>query len=201
MAKPNYKKKSIQTMENEPKKTGLGKKILYLFIIPLLFAVALLLTFAQITNINVFEKAKVFTSLGQEEPKDENEKKKTNRLEERVVSLQAEIQQKEVQIDKLQAEIDSSEKSQESLLLEQESLLQQIEELKRQNEQTKRDYAEVVSTFEKMSAKTAAPVITNMSDAEALRILASLKPDTVAKIYEKMSSQDAAKYTELMTKQ
>lgn len=199
MAKPNNKKKSIQTMDKEPKKVGLGKKILYLFIIPLLFALALLLTFAQITNINVFEKAKELTSLGQEEPIDEN--KKTSRLEERVVSLQAEIQQKEVQIDKLQAEVDGSEKSQESLLLEQESLLQQIEELKRQNEQSKRDYAEIVSTFEKMSAKTAAPVITNMSDAEALRILASLKPDTVAKIYEKMSPQDAAKYTELMTKQ
>ena len=199
MAKPNNKKKSIQTMDKEPKKVGLGKKILYLFIIPLLFALSLLLTFAQITNINVFEKAKELTSLGQEEPIDEN--KKTSRLEERVVSLQAEIQQKEVQIDKLQAEVDGSEKSQESLLLEQESLLQQIEELKRQNEQSKRDYAEVVSTFEKMSAKTAAPVITNMSDAEALRILASLKPDTVAKIYEKMSPQDAAKYTELMTKQ
>lgn len=199
MAKPNNKKKSVQTMDNEPKKAGLGKKILYLFIIPLLFALALLLTFAQITHINVFEKAKELTSLGQEESIGEN--KKTNRLEERVVSLQAEIQQKEVQIDKLQAEIDNSEKSQESLLLEQESLLQQIEELKRQNEQSKRDYAEVVSTFEKMSAKTAAPVITNMSDAEALRILASLKPDTVAKIYEKMSPQDAAKYTELMTKQ
>ncbi|MEK4245078.1 hypothetical protein MKZ20_06965 [Psychrobacillus sp. FSL K6-2684] len=199
MAKPNNKKKSVQTMDNEPKKAGLGKKILYLFIIPLLFALALLLTFAQITHINVFEKAKELTSLGQEESIGEN--KKTNRLEERVVSLQAEIQQKEVQIDKLQAEIDNSEKSQESLLLEQESLLQQIEELKRQNEQSKRDYAEVVSTFEKMSAKTAAPVITNMSDAEALRILASLKPDTVAKIYEKMSPLDAAKYTELMTKQ
>lgn len=199
MAKPNNKKKSVQTMDNEPKKAGLGKKILYLFIIPLLFALALLLTFAQITHINVFEKAKELTSLGQEESIGES--KKTNRLEERVVSLQAEIQQKEVQIDKLQAEIDNSEKSQESLLLEQESLLQQIEELKRQNEQSKRDYAEVVSTFEKMSAKTAAPVITNMSDAEALRILASLKPDTVAKIYEKMSPQDAAKYTELMTKQ
>ncbi|MBD7942695.1 hypothetical protein H9650_01100 [Psychrobacillus sp. Sa2BUA9] len=199
MAKPNNKKKSVQTMDNEPKKAGLGKKILYLFIIPLLFALALLLTFAQITHINVFEKAKELTSLGQEESIGEN--KKTNRLEERVVSLQAEIQQKEVQIDKLQAEVDGSEKSQESLLLEQESLLQQIEELKRQNEQSKRDYAEVVSTFEKMSAKTAAPVITNMSDAEALRILASLKPDTVAKIYEKMSPQDAAKYTELMTKQ
>ena len=40
-----------------------------------------------------------------------------------------------------------------------------------------------------MSAKTAAPVITKMSDAEALRILTSLKPDTVASIYEKMTTR------------
>ncbi len=199
MAKKNNQKKSLHTMDNGPRKIGLGKKILYLFIIPLLFALALLLTFAQITNINVFEKAKELTSFGEDKPLDDN--KKSIRLEERVVSLQAEIQQKEVQINKLHDEIENSEKSQESLLLEQGNLLQEIEDLKRQNEQSKRDYAEVVSTFEKMSAKSAAPVISNMSDAEAMRILASLKPDTVAKIYEKMSPQDAAKYTELMTKQ
>ena len=72
MAKKNYKKKSNQTMDTEPKKAGLGKKILYLFIIPLLFALALLLTFAQITNINVFEKAKELTSFGKDEPLDGN---------------------------------------------------------------------------------------------------------------------------------
>lgn len=199
MAKKNNKKKSLHTMDTEPRGIGLGKKIVYLFFIPLLFALALLLTFAQITNINVFEKAKELTSIGQDKPLDDQSK--NDRLEERVVSLQAEIQQKEVQINQLQAEVENSEKSQETLLIEQESLLQEIEELKRQTEQSKRDYAEVVSTFEKMSAKSAAPVITNMSDAEAMRILASLKPDTVAKIYEKMSPQDAAKYTELMTKQ
>ena len=52
-----------------------------------------------------------------------------------------------------------------------------------------------------MSAKTSAPVIVKMSDAEALRILTSLKPETVAKIFEKMLPEDAAKYTELMSKQ
>ena len=50
-----------------------------------------------------------------------------------------------------------------------------------------------------MSAKSVAPVIVKMTDAEAIRILASLKPDTLAAVLEKMSPEDAAKYTTLMT--
>ena len=50
--------------------------------------------------------------------------------------------------------------------------------LKRGEESTKQKFTEIVSTFEKMSAKSAAPVITKMSDAEAIQILTNLKPDT-----------------------
>ena len=83
---------------------------------------------------------------------------------------------------------------------EQTSLLAQIEALKMEKEDYKRDMKEIISTFEKMSAKSAAPVITNMSDAEAIQILTSLKPEVLAPILEKMSPKDAAKYTSLMTK-
>ncbi|MEK4485179.1 hypothetical protein MHH81_06190 [Psychrobacillus sp. FSL H8-0484] len=199
MAKRNKSTKSMQAVNNESNSISKMKMLFYWFIIPFLFALALLLIYALIAKINVFEKAKELTNQGQEQVLTEDVK--TNRLEEKVVSLQADIQQKEVQIDKLQTEIDNSSQSNEALLVEQQRLLDEIEALQNQRESTKRDYAEIVSTFEKMSAKTAAPVITNMSDAEALRILTSLKPDTVAKIYEKMTPEDAAKYTELMTKQ
>ena len=40
-----------------------------------------------------------------------------------------------------------------------------------------------------------------MSDAEALRIISSLKPDTLAAIFEKMTPEDAARYTELLSQQ
>ena len=51
-----------------------------------------------------------------------------------------------------------------------------------------------------MSAKSAAPVITEMDDEEAIRILTNLKPDILAAILEKMVPQDAAKYTTMMAK-
>jgi len=39
-----------------------------------------------------------------------------------------------------------------------------------------------------------------MSDAEAVQILTNLKSETLANILEKMTAEDAAKYTSLMTK-
>ena len=199
MAKRNKTNKGMEQVDGETKGIGKIKMFFYWFIIPVLFALLLLLVIAQIANINVFEKGKEITGFGEEQILTED--KKTDVLEERVVTLQAEIQEKEAQIDKVQTELDKSATEQEALLIEQERLLDEIATLTRNQESAKRDYAEIVSTFEKMSAKTAAPVIINMSDAEALRILTSLKPDTVASIYEKMTPEDAAKYTELMTKQ
>lgn len=199
MAKQNKSNKSIPQEKNSAKGISKMKMFLYWFIIPLLFALALLLIIAQILNVNVFEKAKDLTGVGQTEVVTEDIK--TDRLEERVVSLQAEIKQKEAEIGQLQGQIENSAKSNEDLLIEQQRLLDEIESLQREQTSTKQAYSEIVSTFEKMSAKAAAPVITKMSDAEALRILTSLKPDTVAKIYEKMTPEDAAKYTELMTEQ
>ncbi|MFJ8063820.1 MotE family protein [Psychrobacillus sp. NPDC096426] len=199
MANRNKSNKSIPQEKNSAKGISKMKMFFYWFIIPLLFALALLLIIAQILNVNVFEKAKDLTGVGKTEVVTED--KQTNRLEERVVSLQAEIQQKEAEINQLQVKIENSSKSNEALLVEQQRLLDEIETLQREQTSTKQAYSEIVSTFEKMSAKAAAPVITKMSDAEALRILTSLKPDTVAKIYEKMTPEDAAKYTELMTEQ
>ena len=198
MAKKKMSKTSTNKVDDS-QSVSKSKMFLYWFIIPFLFALALLLIVAQIANINVFEKAKELT--GVEKPEVVTEDDLSNRLGDKVVSLQAEIKQKEAEIGKIQASLDDSKKTNEELLVEQTRLLDEIENLKRQQNSTKQEYAEIVSTFEKMSAKTAAPVITKMSDAEALRILTSLKPDTVAKIYEKMTPEAAAKYTELMTKQ
>jgi len=199
MAKPNKTTKGVQNNSSQPNKIGKGKMFFYWFIIPFLFALALLLGFAQITDVNIFEKAKELTSPEQQGAG--NEEAKNERLEQRVVTLQAEIQEKEVQIDQLQRQMEKSEQSKEELLVEQERLLDEIESLQRQKEGAKRDFSEVLTTFENMSAKTAAPVITKMSDAEALRILTSLEPETAAKIYEKMTPEDAAKYIELMSQQ
>lgn len=189
------------TSQKKEKSRGIFQTILLLVIIPLLFATAVFLIIAQVAGINVFDKAKEwsgnlpFVNEQREEPGEGDPV-----LEERVVSLQAEIQEKEAQLFKLQEELDKSTDEKEQLLLEQEKLQEEIEVLQREKDDSKKQFAEIVRTFEQMSAKSAAPVITNMSDAEAIQILTNLKPDDLAAILEKMTPEDAAKYTTMMTK-
>lgn len=170
-------------------------------LVTLMLTTAVILVIAKFNNVNVFDAVK---EMAQSLPfvKSEAEQEQSQNdfiLEGRVVELQAEIHEKEAEVNQLQQQLDTSANENEALLLEQERLLAEIEELKRAQDSTKQKQSEVVKTFEQMSAKSAAPVIVKMSDAEALQILTSLKPDRLAAILEKMSPDDAAKYMSMMT--
>ena len=66
-------------------------------------------------------------------------------------------------------------------------------------EENKRAFREIVKTYETMSAKSAAPIISNMDTSEAVKILTNIKPESLAAIMEKLPAEEAAKYTELLT--
>lgn len=196
------KKTTDLTDIKREKSQGFFQKIFFWIVIPLMFASALFLIVAKFADVNVFDK---MSELSEGLPfVGEREKDETGFdevvLEERVVMLQAEIQEKEAQVTQLQQELETSADEKEALLVEQEKLLDEIAKLKRQGDDSKQKFKEVVLTFERMSAKSAAPVITNMDDAEAIQILTNLKPDTLAAILEKMPAEDAAKYTTIMAK-
>lgn len=201
MKKQISKESNLSAMKKD--KSSGGFQILLIWVlIPILVASAVFLIYAKFTDVNVFDKAKEMTAKlpfaeGQQEEDVESDGLV---LEERVVTLQAEIHEKEAQIFNLQKELNVSVGEKEKLLIEQEKLLDEILTLQRERDSSKRNFTEIVSTFEKMSAKSAAPVITKMTDAEAIRILSNLKPDVLASILEKMPAEDAAKYTSLMTK-
>ena len=190
----------VKQTKKKEKSRSFFQTLLVLVIIPLLFATAVFLIIAKVADINVFDKAK---ELAVELPfigaKEEGNGAKDLNLEERVVTLQAEIQEKEAQLFKLQDELDKSAGEKEQLLVEQEKLLAEIDTLNRGKDDSKSEFKEIVNTFEQMSAKAAAPVITKMSDAEAIQILTNLKPDKLAAIFEKMIPEDAAKYTTMIT--
>ena len=201
------KKTKITEGLSEKKKDespGIFQKLLLWVLIPLLFTTALVLIIAKFADVNVFDKAKEMSAnlpfIGEPQDKDKNVGTDDVVLEERVVTLQAELKEKEAQLFKVQAELDESADENESLLIEQERLLDEIAVLERGDESAKEKSNEIVATFEKMSAKSAAPVLTNMSDAEAIEILVNLKTDKLAAILEKMAPKDAAKYTTMMTK-
>ena len=205
MAKPKKKKekKQIESIEVEGKKSiGFFQILLAWVIIPLMFTTAVVLIIAKVADVNVFDQAKEWTSkvpfLEQKAPDEKVEGDLI--LEERVISLQAEIQEKEAQLFEVQDELTVVKDSNETLEIEKEQLNEEIEKLKLAQSETKRDFKEIVTTYEQMSAKSSAPVITKMGDAEAIQILSSLKPATLASILEKMSPEEAAKYTSMLTK-
>ena len=204
VAKRNKNKMEQQVGENEVEsQPGFFKKFFYLFLIPFMFLIAILLIITSVTEYNVFKMADGVVEKIPFISSDEDEGVIENSLlnEQKVVELQAEIQEKEAQISQLQSQIDSSAIEKEELLVEQERLLFEIEKLKRNQEETQKEFKEILSTFEKMSAKTAAPILVQMSDTESLRIMSSMKPDTLSAIFTKMSPADAARYTELLSQQ
>ena len=200
MVRKAKEKKPIAATEK--RKSGAFGKIVMVILITLMFTTAVLLVIAKFNDVNVFDKAKEVTAglpfVG--DPEQKTLLADEGILEDRVVDLQAEIKEKEAEVFQLQKQLDASADEKEVLLIEQERLLGEIQALERDNDSSTQKVSEIVSTFEKMSAKSAAPVITNMSDAEAIQILSSLKTDNLASILEKMSPEDAAKYTSMMTK-
>ena len=199
----NIMEQQVEETEVETKSPGFFKKFFYLFLIPLMFVIAIALIIASVTEYNVFKMADDVVEKIPFIKSDENENivENSSLNEQKVVELQAEIQEKEIQITQLQTQIDSSALEKEQLLEEQERLLFEIEKLKRDQEESQKEFNEILSTFEKMSAKTAAPILIEMSDTESLRIMSSMKPDTLSAIFAKMSPADAARYTELLSQQ
>ena len=199
MAKNDVEK--FEEVELEEKKPGFFQKLFFWFLIPVVFTVAVVLIIAQFTNTNVFQVADSVKDKIPFVSSKEEVIENTALNEEKVVSLQAEIQEKEAEITQLQTEIESATSSNEELLLEQERLLNEIEQLKRAQEETQLELKEILKTYETMSAKKAAAILTEMSESEALRIMSSMKSNTLTAIFEKMEPADAARYTELLAEQ
>jgi len=199
MAKNKEKNKELEQSDIEERSPGIFQKIFILGVIPLVFIITVLLIISMFTSFNVFEKAKGLTSSIPFLSNEEDASSVNNT--EKVVSLQAQIKEKEAELESLKADLEKATADNDALVVEQERLQFEIDKLKREQQQAKVDFAEILTTYEKMAPEASAPVIVKMNDTEALRILTSLKPKTLAEILTNMKPEEAAKYTELMAKQ
>ncbi|UQD51709.1 hypothetical protein C0971_06415 [Bacillus methanolicus] len=187
--------------EKEKKKFGRLQWFLYVVVIPMLFALVVALIVMTFAGINVFDAAKEY---GKKIPivsnifKHENSKSITE-IEKSMVGLEGEIKDKEAKINQLVTQMQNKDQEIERLNLEKKRLEDQINELAAIQEKNKRALKDIVRTYETMSPKKAAPIITKMKNEEALKILTNMKADTLASIMENMPPEEAAKYTELLT--
>ncbi|MBS4193985.1 hypothetical protein KHA97_02705 [Bacillus sp. FJAT-49870] len=187
-----------QNIEKEP---STFHRFIFWVLIPLLFALFLTLLITSIAGVNVFQRAK---EIGEKVPVISSmiagtAKDNLLEYEEKIVSLDAEIQNKNAQIDQLKSQIDKNETEKERFLLEKEQLEQTIDELRQMRDENKRAYKEIVSTYEAMAPKNAAPIILEMKDDEAVKVLSNIGTESLAKILEKMPPEQAAKYLEKLS--
>ena len=194
MAKNTMKKNEVSNGV-EDKSPGIFQKIFYLLIVPLLFIIGIFVGIASVTDFNIFEKtANLINDSSSEESVDGQD------FTEKVVKLEAEVKEKEAQIDQLQAKLESAESEKQQSVTVQEQLQYEIDKLQQEQSETKKEFEDILKSFEQMSAKAAAPILVEMDREEALKILSSMKPDTLSAVLTKMSPEDAADFTEQLSK-
>ncbi|GAA0331829.1 hypothetical protein GCM10008967_23060 [Bacillus carboniphilus] len=192
--------KAMAENEQTQKTFSKGQWFLFVVVIPILFALTVGLVLLSFAGVNVFEKAH---AIGQQIPGISgmlSEEKASSEIKmEDVVALQGQIKERETQIQRMEAQMQNKDQSISELQseIEQQQLL--IDELRNVQEKSKREFKEVVSTFETMSAKSAAPILIEMDEYVALQVLSTINKDSLASILEKMPPEDAARFAQKLT--
>ncbi len=194
-----------QPKENKTEKKEKLSKFQTFFmlgVIPTLFAVAVFLTILSFSGINVFEKAK---ELGQKLPfigKNIGEEVSDGEDQEQlIIELKGQIKDQEVVIGRLEKRLTEKDEENQRLIQQIEQLEEMIRDSDYEQDQEQTAFQEIVKTYENMTPKRAAPIISSMNDNEAVRILSNLKPEQRAAIMEKMDPEQAAKYTEMLVQE
>jgi flagellar motility protein MotE (MotC chaperone) len=191
----------IETEELQAKKARPFQKFLLIVFIPLLILITAGLIVATAAGVNVFNQAKVISQkipiAGSFFQKENAQSVKT--IQKNVNELQSQLKERNSEISQLQENIDKKDQELQKAQLENSSLQQNNTDLIASQKEAKRALKDIVSTYETMSPKKAAPIIAKMTDSEALKILTSIKPEVLAGIMENMDPTQAARFTELMT--
>ncbi|MDQ0412504.1 MotE family protein [Mesobacillus stamsii] len=177
------------------------QKFIFVVAIPVLFSIVVALVALSFLGVNILQTAKDF---GSNVPflssmVKVNKQPSVEEFQKQIVSMEAVITDRDAKLKQLQSEIDSKDTDLKRMELEKGQLQAQIEELTAIKEGNKRAFQEIVKTYETMSAKSAASIISKMKSDEAMKILTNIKTDSLAAILEKLPADVAANYTQLLT--
>jgi len=104
---------------------------------------------------------------------------------------EAKLKQKEKELNATLKKIEEEKKQIEELIKKNKQILKAIKEAK---------LDKITQSYAKMRPKNAAEILSNMDIKDALNILQKLPARILAKIFAKMDSQKAAKFSELLQK-
>ncbi|AYV71168.1 MULTISPECIES: MotE family protein [Niallia] len=187
--------------EEKKKPFNIFQRFLMVAVIPTIFAIIVLVLLLMYSGADVAEKGKELLNAI---PFLSEEKKSTDKLLENnkntISSLQTKLKERDKEIKSLESQLENSENRFQSANSEKEKLQSELQSLQSAQEETKKAMNEIVKTYETMSPKNAAAILSEMSEKEAMKILGELKPAKLASVLEKMEPAVASKYTELLSK-
>ncbi|KWW10920.1 MULTISPECIES: hypothetical protein [Peribacillus] len=175
--------------------------------IPLIFAVTVALIVLTVAGVNVADKAKEmsakipFIESGKKDEEKGNADRNDEKVSIKLEKLETEIETKQKEIDKLEGIIDTRDKTIEKAEAEKQQLQLEMNQLKVSQSGNAKAFKDIIRTYETMAPKKSAPIITEMNEQDALKILSSMKAATLAKVLENMSTADAARLTKRLTEQ
>ncbi|SET41780.1 Flagellar motility protein MotE, a chaperone for MotC folding [Salinibacillus kushneri] len=185
----------MSVKNTEKQKASKFQWFLFVIVIPAIFAVTILFVVLNIAGVNLFDMAEkhnipVVSALVQSD-----EDKEKENTQDQLSELQATIKDKDANIEQLQ--VDNKSKDEKISKLQQtisdltNQLNQQEEQQQNQTEQIK----EVSTTFEEMDPESAAPVVENMEQDVALKVLAEIPSEQRGAILSAMNPELAANLT------
>ena len=205
------RKKAQSTELDEFEESKISKFQWFLLIfIPLLFAVVVALIVLTVAGVDVVHKAKEigdkipFTESLSSDGDEKEKKEATNEAvqdSKKLAELEKKITEKDKEIKKLEDIIDTRDQSVEKAEAEKQQLQNQIKELQKSQDASKQTFSDLIRTYETMAPKKAAPILTEMGEADAVKILSSMKADVLADVLEQMAAADAARLTKKLAEQ
>lgn len=195
-------------MNNEAEKTDNKHSKFQWFLvtvfIPAIFTVVVATIVLTISDINLFTKAKEvgekipYISTLLEEPKS-RQNENVNQQKEKIADFEVKIAEQQSEIDAMEGLLDEKDAAIQRNDLEKQQLEIEINQLRQQQDVNKHEYKDIIKTYETMSPKKSAPIITAMNDEDAVGILANMKTDTLASVMEQMPPEDAARLMKQLT--
>ncbi|MFD1777895.1 MotE family protein [Fredinandcohnia salidurans] len=189
-------------METNEKEYSRFQWFLFVILIPSIFTLVVvfaLLSVAGFKPLGVMKdfvaKVPAISSLISDEKKEQNPEED----EIVIADLESEIQEKETEITQLENELVTKSDEIETLENEINNLSDELVKLQEERLAKSKSLNELTKMYELMSPKNAARIIPNLKEDEAREILSSIDTEKLAAIFEKMSPEDAAKFTQLIT--
>lgn len=203
--KENAELEVEENKEKEKKKAGIFQWILFVGIIPLMFAITVVLVILFVTGNNVFDSVSkyankipfVSTLLTGDDDKDA---KNLEEVGEKVVELQATNKEYTTQINALTKDVEEKNQLIDQLNSEITKLKQQLQKRQDSISAAEVDYNEIVKSFESMPPKKAAELIEFWDEKDAIVLLSRMKNDSMTAVLEKMTPETAAALALAITK-